>query len=97
MWLRKYRVLLLKNSPTADARLTTQMKSVGEVMAIGCNFQESLQKAMRGLEVGSAGFESRLPQLAEGEEDAVDVVRRELTVTLAQNVCGTSPMRFVSA
>ena len=42
---------------TADSRLTTQMKSVGEVMAIGRTFQESLQKALRGLEVGSAGFE----------------------------------------
>jgi carbamoyl-phosphate synthase large subunit len=72
--------------PDADPRLTTQMKSVGEVMAIGCNFQESLQKAMRGLEVGSAGFESRLPQLAEGEEEAVDVVRRELTVTGAERL-----------
>ena len=41
----------------ADSRLTTQMKSVGEVMAIGRTFQESLQKALRGLEVGSAGFE----------------------------------------
>jgi carbamoyl-phosphate synthase large subunit len=41
----------------ADTRLTTQMKSVGEVMAIGRTFQESLQKALRGLEVGSAGFE----------------------------------------
>jgi carbamoyl-phosphate synthase large subunit len=41
----------------ADTSLTTQMKSVGEVMAIGRNFQESLQKALRGLEVGSAGFE----------------------------------------
>ena len=37
---------------TADPRLTTQMKSVGEVMAIGRTFQESLQKALRGLEVG---------------------------------------------
>src|SRR6056300_759076 len=46
--------------PQADARLTTQMKSVGEVMAIGRNFQESVQKALRGLEVGSAGFEPRL-------------------------------------
>lgn len=45
----------------ADARLTTQMKSVGEVMAIGRNFQESLQKALRGLEVGSMGLESLLP------------------------------------
>ncbi|EED34523.1 carbamoyl-phosphate synthase, large subunit [Luminiphilus syltensis NOR5-1B] len=44
----------------ADARLTTQMKSVGEVMAIGRTFQESFQKALRGLEVGSAGFEPRL-------------------------------------
>ncbi len=42
---------------SADARLTTQMKSVGEVMAIGRTFQESMQKALRGLEVGSAGFE----------------------------------------
>jgi len=45
---------------TADARLTTQMKSVGEVMAIGRTFQESMQKALRGLEVGSAGFEPKL-------------------------------------
>ncbi|HMW50384.1 MAG TPA: carbamoyl phosphate synthase large subunit, partial [Cellvibrionaceae bacterium] len=44
----------------ADARLTTQMKSVGQVMAIGRNFQESLQKALRGLEVGSCGFESKI-------------------------------------
>ena len=42
---------------TADARLTTQMKSVGEVMAIGRTFQESLQKAMRGLEVSVYGFD----------------------------------------
>ena len=42
----------------ANPVLTTQMKSVGEVMAIGRTFQESLQKALRGLEVNSAGFES---------------------------------------
>ncbi len=42
--------------PMADNRLTTQMKSVGEVMAIGRTFQESLQKALRGLEVGVDGF-----------------------------------------
>jgi len=46
--------------PQADARLTTQMKSVGEVMAIGRTFKESLQKSLRSLEIGSAGFESRL-------------------------------------
>jgi carbamoyl-phosphate synthase large subunit len=45
--------------PAADATLTTQMKSVGEVMAIGRTFKESLQKALRSLEIGSCGFESR--------------------------------------
>ena len=42
--------------PNADAILTTQMKSVGEVMAIGRNFQESFQKALRGLELGYDGL-----------------------------------------
>ena len=42
--------------PAADSRLTTQMKSVGEVMAIGRTFQESLQKALRGLETGKNGL-----------------------------------------
>jgi len=45
--------------PMADSRLTTQMKSVGEVMAIGRTFQESLQKALRGLETGIDGFTER--------------------------------------
>ncbi|MGA1217477.1 MAG: carbamoyl-phosphate synthase large subunit [Pseudomonadales bacterium] len=44
----------------ADARLTTQMKSVGEVMAIGTTFQESLQKALRGLEVGATGLDEKI-------------------------------------
>ena len=43
--------------PQAPNRLTTQMKSVGEVMAIGRTFQESLQKALRGLEIGICGFD----------------------------------------
>ncbi|MES2369880.1 carbamoyl-phosphate synthase large subunit [Thiobacillus thioparus] len=45
--------------PQADDRLTTQMKSVGEVMAMGRSFQESLQKALRGLEVGVDGFDPK--------------------------------------
>jgi len=45
--------------PQADDRLTTQMKSVGEVMAMGRTFQESLQKALRGLEVGADGFDPK--------------------------------------
>ena len=52
--------------PQADPRLTTQMKSVGEVMAIGRTFQESLQKALRGLETGADGFNERLDPDAEG-------------------------------
>ena len=49
--------------PQADDSLTTQMKSVGEAMAIGRTFQESLQKAMRSLEIGSYGFETKLADL----------------------------------
>ena len=46
--------------PQADSHLTTQMKSVGEAMSIGRTFKESLQKALRSLEIGSHGFESKL-------------------------------------
>jgi len=53
--------------PQADDTLTTQMKSVGEAMAIGRTFQESLQKAMRSLEIGSHGFEPQLGALSGGE------------------------------
>ncbi len=45
--------------PQADSRLTTQMKSVGEVMAMGRTFQESFQKALRGLEVGVDGLDEK--------------------------------------
>ena len=55
--------------PGADSRLTTQMKSVGEVMAIGRTFQESLHKALRGLEVGSAGLEPKLDVDAPGADE----------------------------
>src|SRR5580693_2500095 len=47
--------------PSADTRLTTQMKSVGEAMAIGRTFQESLQKALRSLETGNDGLNEQLP------------------------------------
>jgi carbamoyl-phosphate synthase large subunit len=61
--------------PQADARLTTQMKSVGEVMAIGRTFQESLQKALRGLETGMAG----LDPIADREADeAMDTIVSEI-------------------
>ena len=52
--------------PNTDSELTTQMKSVGEVMAIGRTFKESFHKAIRSLEIGHVGFDP--PELAEGEE-----------------------------
>ena len=59
----------------ADQSLTTQMKSVGEVMAIGRTFQESMQKALRGLEVGVAGFD---PVLDLNDENATAILTNEL-------------------
>jgi carbamoyl-phosphate synthase large subunit len=61
--------------PQADDRLTTQMKSVGEVMAIGRTFQESLQKALRGLEIGISGLDEVVDLNA---DDAGDKMRREM-------------------
>jgi len=62
--------------PTADARLTTQMKSVGEVMAMGRTFQESLQKALRGLEIGKVGLDPT--EDAEQGEEGLFKIRRDL-------------------
>ena len=61
--------------PQADSRLTTQMKSVGEVMAIGSTFQESLQKALRGLEVGFVGLDSVVDK---NDAEWKSVLKREL-------------------
>ena len=62
--------------PSADARLTTQMKSVGEVMAIGRTFHESLQKALRGLEIGKTGLNPTGLDIS--TEDGLAVLKREL-------------------
>ncbi|WP_133500096.1 carbamoyl-phosphate synthase large subunit [Cognatilysobacter terrigena] len=62
--------------PQADARLTTQMKSVGEVMAMGRSFQESMQKALRGLETGKVGLDPTGLDLSSDEDLAT--LRREL-------------------
>jgi carbamoyl-phosphate synthase large subunit len=61
--------------PQADNRLTTQMKSVGEVMAIGRSFQESLQKALRGLEIGVSGLD---PAFDWDNDESVQAMRHEL-------------------
>ncbi|MDE2155535.1 MAG: carbamoyl-phosphate synthase large subunit [Xanthomonadaceae bacterium] len=62
--------------PSADARLTTQMKSVGEVMAIGRTFHESLQKALRGLEIGKTGLNPTGLDIS--TEAGLAVLKREL-------------------
>lgn len=63
--------------PQADNRLSTQMKSVGEVMAIGRNFQESLQKALRGLEIDRDGLTEVIDL---NEENIEETLRRELSL-----------------
>ena len=69
--------------PQADDRLTTQMKSVGEVMAIGRTFQESLQKALRGLETGIHGLD---PILDITQEDARSRIIAELKTPRADRI-----------
>ena len=63
--------------PQAENRLTTQMKSVGEVMAIGRTQQESLQKALRGLEIGVDGFTEIIPE---------DMPQEEIESTITQEI-----------
>ena len=63
--------------PKAEPVLTTQMKSVGEVMAIGRTFQESFQKALRGLETGYKGLDPRVPL---SHEDPKEILRKSLQV-----------------
>ncbi|WP_415893243.1 carbamoyl-phosphate synthase large subunit [Neptuniibacter sp. PT8_73] len=69
--------------PQANDRLTTQMKSVGEVMAIGRTQQESLQKALRGLEVGATGLD---PIIDIASEDARSTIVREMKEPGAERI-----------
>ena len=69
--------------PQADSRLTTQMKSVGEVMAIGRTFQESLQKALRGLETGMSGLD---PILDPDSAESHAILGRELATPGAERI-----------
>jgi carbamoyl-phosphate synthase large subunit len=69
--------------PQADDRLTTQMKSVGEVMAMGRTFQESLQKAIRGMETGVTGFNEIVDK---SSENILEQIERELRVPRADRL-----------
>jgi len=68
----------------ANDRLTTQMKSVGEVMAIGRTFQESFQKALRGLETGVSGLDEKADLIATDEDR--DNLRQELRLPGAERI-----------
>ncbi|MGA2254049.1 MAG: carbamoyl-phosphate synthase large subunit, partial [Thermoguttaceae bacterium] len=73
--------------PEADAVLTTQMKSVGETMAIGRTFKESFQKALRGLEVGSFGFGCDGKDLwGTADQPSLEEVKNKLTQPNEQRV-----------
>jgi carbamoyl-phosphate synthase large subunit len=73
--------------PEADATLTTQMKSVGETMAIGRTFKESFQKALRGLEVGSFGFGcDGKDKWGTAEQPSEDEIKAKLSVPNADRV-----------
>jgi carbamoyl-phosphate synthase large subunit len=69
--------------PQAENHLTTQMKSVGEVMALGRTFKESLQKALRGLEIGINGFS---PKPHDGSSEAMAGIRHHLSVPGAERM-----------
>lgn len=73
--------------PDADATLTTQMKSVGETMAIGRTFKESLQKALRGLEVGRFGLGcDRLDLWGTDRQPSHDDIRKKLSIPNAERI-----------
>ena len=71
--------------PKADATLTTQMKSVGEAMAIGRTFQESFQKSLRSLEIGSYGLEPKIDPALD-KETVEKKLMQELRVPGAERV-----------
>ena len=73
--------------PEADATLTTQMKSVGETMAIGRTFRESMQKALRGLEVGAFGLGSdNRDRWATEQQPDLDEIRAKLSTPGAERI-----------
>ena len=79
--------------PQADPTLTTQMKAVGEAMAIGRNFKESLQKCLRSMEIGRSGLGGdgkpwRIGEDSYGDRDILprDVITRKLSIPNAERI-----------
>ena len=81
--------------PNAEDRLSTQMKSVGEVMAIGRSFQESFQKALRGLETGHDGLDELIDQDGLSEEQKGRFISQGIACTWRHKESGTWQMPFV--
>lgn len=71
--------------PQAESMLTTQMKSVGEVMAIGRNFQESMQKALRGLEIGATGFDEQL-DFEQNDDSIISTLKLKLKTPTPERI-----------
>lgn len=71
--------------PQAESVLTTQMKSVGEVMAIGRNFQESMQKALRGLEIGATGFDEQL-DFEQNDDSIISTLKLKLKTPTPERI-----------
>ncbi|MHB8845452.1 MAG: carbamoyl-phosphate synthase large subunit [Nitrospirota bacterium] len=76
----KYPRFAFEKFPQADATLTTQMKSVGEAMSIGRTFKESLQKAIRSLEIDRYGFESRRDRDGDVSDAGIADIRQKISV-----------------
>ena len=74
----RFRDSRFEKFPQADRHLTTQMKSVGEAMAIGRTFKESLQKAIRSLETGSFGFEPKVDLSEARRQESLAMVQEKL-------------------
>jgi carbamoyl-phosphate synthase large subunit len=69
--------------PSADNTLTTQMKSVGEVMAIGATFASSLQKALRGLETDKSGLD---PIVDTNAEESINIIKKQLITAREERI-----------
>jgi len=76
----KYPRWAFEKFPGADDTLTTQMKSVGEAMAIGRTFKEALQKAIRSLEIDAYGLEPRARETQDGRDAVLKAIRERLRV-----------------
>src|SRR3990167_3472648 len=82
--------------PKANDRLTTQMKSVGEVMAMGSNFQESLQKALRGLEIGVHGLDPKIILDKQSETYAFDLEEAKTRIVSELRMAGPDRLFYLA-